>query len=122
MARPPLSERSSVCAVIPHHACEAWLAQAIESLLEQSRPPERIVVIDDASQVPPVDLVAAFPDVTLLGVDVNGGPYRLVQSVVDATDFDAYLFQDADDWSAPDRLEILLATGAEHRGGARRQP
>jgi hypothetical protein len=48
---------------------------------------------------------------------VNGGPYRLVQAVIDATDFDAYLFQDADDWSAPDRLEVLLATGAETGAG-----
>jgi hypothetical protein len=55
--------------------------------------------------------------VTLLGVDVNGGPYRLVQAVIDATSFGAYLFQDADDWSAPDRLEVLLDT-AEHTGAA----
>jgi glycosyltransferase involved in cell wall biosynthesis len=36
--------------------------------------------------------------------------------VIDETDFDAYLFQDADDWSAPDRLERLIdaatSTGA----------
>ena len=109
----PISPSSRVCALIPHHGCEAWLAQAIESLLDQSRPPERIIVIDDASPVPPVDIVAGYPEVTLLGVTDNGGPYRLVQAVVDATGFDTYLFQDADDWSAPDRLEVLLATGAD---------
>ena len=31
------------------------------------------------------------------------------------THYDAYLFQDADDWSAPDRLELLL-DGAERTG------
>ena len=45
---------------------------------------------------------------TLLRSDENIGPYRLVQQVIDDTDYDAYLFQDADDWSAPDRLERLL--------------
>ena len=45
------------------------------------------------------------------------GPYRLIQQVMEDTHYDAYLFQDADDWSAPDRLELLLdaaeRTGAE---------
>jgi hypothetical protein len=112
-----LSRRATVCAVIPHFECEAWLGQALESLLGQTRPPEAVVVVDDASADPPVDVVRGFPDVTLLAAPDNGGPYRLVQAVIGRTRFDAYLFQDADDWSAPDRLEVLLAaaeeTGAE---------
>lgn len=114
---PAITRSSCVCALIPHYGCERWLAQAVQSLLEQTRPPERIIVIDDASPLPPLDVVAAYPEVTLLGVDVNGGPYRLIQAVIDATAYDAYLFQDADDWSAPDRLEVLLDT-AEHTGAA----
>jgi hypothetical protein len=112
-----VSNHPTVCALIPHYGCEAWLAQAIESLLEQTRAPNAIVVIDDASPVPPVDVVSAYPEVTMLAAADNGGPYRLIQAVIDRTEFDAYLFQDADDWSAPDRLEVLLAeaerTGAE---------
>lgn len=107
----PLTPAASVCALIPHWGCEQWLGQAIESLLEQTRPLDAIVVIDDGSEKPPVDIVARYEGVTLLGAPDNGGPYRLVQAVVDATSHDAYLFQDADDWSAPDRLEVLLATG-----------
>jgi hypothetical protein len=75
------------------------------------------VVIDDGSPEPPSDVVRDHPEVTLLAAEDNGGPYRLVQAVIDATAFDAYLFQDADDWSAPDRLAVLLdeaqRTGAE---------
>lgn len=112
-----LGPSSTVCALVPHYGCEAWLGQALESLLEQSRPPQAVVVIDDASPEPPVDVVAAYPEVTMLAAADNGGPYRLIQAVIDSTGFDAYLFQDADDWSAPDRLEVLLAeaerTGAE---------
>lgn len=107
----------TVCAVVPHFECEAWLGQALESLLSQTRPPDAVVVVDDGSAEPPVDVVQGFPGVTLLAAADNGGPYRLVQAVVDATSFNAYLFQDADDWSAPDRLEVLLdaaaSTGAE---------
>ncbi len=107
----------SVCAVIPHFECEAWLAQAIESLLDQTRPPDAVVVVDDASEVAPIDVLRRYPDVTLLAAQDNGGPYRLLQAVIDGSHHDAYLMQDADDWSAPDRLEVLLdtasATGAE---------
>jgi glycosyltransferase involved in cell wall biosynthesis len=102
----PLDAR--VVALVPHHACEAWLEHCLASLVAQTRPLDGIVVIDDASAEPPAHIVARFPGVTLLTAASNVGPYRLVQQVIDRTDADAYLFQDADDWSAPDRLERLL--------------
>jgi len=116
-----LSQASSVLALIPHYRCEPWLAACLESLLAQSRPPESIVVIDDNSECPPAEIVRRYPSVTLLTSDANVGPYRLIQEVIDNTRYDAYLFQDADDWSAYDRLERLLGeagrTGAELVGG-----
>ena len=58
-----------------------------------------------------------FPQVTLLAAPENVGPYRLLQEIVNRADYDAFLLQDADDWSTPDRLALLLAeaerTGAE---------
>lgn len=112
-----LREDATVLALIPHFACDDWLAGTIESLLAQSRPLDGIVVIDDASSNPPLDIVARYDEVTLLHAEENVGPYRLVQQVIDDSDHDAILFQDADDWSAPDRLERLLLasslTGAE---------
>jgi glycosyltransferase involved in cell wall biosynthesis len=115
--RRKLGPESSVLALIPHFHCEEWLDDCLASLRAQTRPLDGIVVIDDASDAPPVDIVARHPGVTLLHAAENVGPYRLVQQVIDETGYDAYLFQDADDWSAPDRLERLLegaaATGAE---------
>jgi glycosyltransferase involved in cell wall biosynthesis len=115
--RRPLTKDARVLALIPHFRCEEWLDDALESLTQQTRPLDGIVVIDDASDDPPLRLVQRHPGVTLLHADRNVGPYRLVQQVIEETDYDAYLFQDADDWSAPDRLERLLAaaerTGAE---------
>ena len=116
-APPPLRRDARVLAIVPHHRCEPWLAQCLRSLTRQTRPLQAIVVVDDASPEPPRDIVARFPTVTLLRARENGGPYRLVQSVIDATDFDAYMLQDADDWSTDDRLALQLAeaerTGAE---------
>ncbi|HTN23136.1 MAG TPA: glycosyltransferase family 2 protein, partial [Solirubrobacteraceae bacterium] len=112
-----LGPEARVLALIPHFECEEWLDDALESLAQQTRPLDAIVVIDDASADPPTRLVQRHPGVTLLHADRNVGPYRLVQQVIEETGYDAYLFQDADDWSAPERLEKLLAaaekTGAE---------
>jgi hypothetical protein len=114
---PKISKTSSVLAIVPHFNCHGYLEQALRSLVEQSRPLDGIVVVDDRSDVLPVDIVKKFKNVTLLRSSANVGPYRLIQSVMDQTGYDAYLFQDADDWSAADRLELLLGeaerTGAE---------
>jgi glycosyltransferase involved in cell wall biosynthesis len=106
-----------VLALVPHYRCELWLADCLESLLSQTRTLQGIAVIDDASPEPPTEIVRRFPSVTLLRAARNVGPYRLIQQVIDDTDYDGYLFNDADDWSAPERLELLLneaeRTGAE---------
>jgi hypothetical protein len=107
-----LDERSRILAVVPHFRCEAWLATALASLLSQTRPPDAVVVIDDGSANPPTDIVAQFAGCTLLAAERNHGPYRIVQQVIADTDYDGYLFQDADDWSAHDRLDLLLRAAA----------
>lgn len=78
-------------------------------MVEQTHRLDAIIVIDDGSGEPPFEIVRQFPEVTLLASTENVGPYRIDQQVINATDYDAYLFQDADDWSSRDRLEILLA-------------
>jgi hypothetical protein len=89
----------------------------LRSLLSQTRLPDGIVVIDDASNPPPIEIVEQFPGVTLMAAPDRVGPYRLIQKVIDDTHYWGYLFQDADDWSSCDRLQSLLhtalATGAE---------
>jgi hypothetical protein len=104
----PLDRHASVLALVPHYRCETWLADCLESLVAQTRPLDGIAVINDGSGSLPLGIVRQFPQVTLLASPENVGPYRLVQQVINDTFYDAYLFQDADDWSTPHRLEILL--------------
>jgi len=114
-ARPPRT-----LAVVTHYRYERWLGDSIESLLRQSRPVDGIVVLDDASPTPPADVVRRYPEVTLLTAERNGGPYPMLRAVFEGAAYDAFLLQDADDWSAPGRHATLLAaaiaTGAEMVG------
>jgi hypothetical protein len=103
-----LTPDAKILGVIPYYEAEEYLEAAIDSLLKQSRPLQGIVVIDDCSSTPPTETLAKFPEVTLLRSEENSGPFRLIQEVIDNTGYDAYLFQDSDDWSAPNRLDVLL--------------
>jgi len=103
----------TVLAIVPHYRCEPWLRRCLAALVNQTRPPDGIVVVDDGSPIQPAATVAEFPSVTLLTAPATVGPYRLVQQVIQDTAYDYYLFQDADDWSFADRLAHLLAA-AEH--------
>ena len=111
-----LSLNSKILAIVPHYHCEKWLRRCLQSLCYQTRPLDGIVVVDDGSGNPPVAIVKEFANVTLLASSENVGPYRLVQQVIEETNYDAYMFQDADDWSSYDRLSRLLqaavATGS----------
>jgi hypothetical protein len=106
---------SSILAIIPHYKCEIWLRRCLQSLQNQTRPLDGIVVVDDNSDNPPVAIIEEFPDVTLVTSPNNVGPYRLIQQVIEDTNYDAYLFQDADDWSSCDRLMKLLQAAARYK-------
>jgi len=103
-----LNRNSSVLGIITHYECEEYLPIAIASLVNQTHPLTNIVVIDDASPKSPIDIVSRFPSVTLLRSPINVGPFSLIQNVIEATSYDAYLQQDADDWSSKERLALSL--------------
>ena len=103
-----LSFQARILALVPYYNCEAWLEQCLDSLVNQTRPLDAIAVLDDGSAKPPLEIVKRFKKVTLLRSAENVGPYRLLQSAIEQTNFDGYLFQDADDWCTHDRLERLL--------------
>lgn len=98
----------TVVCIVPYYRCARWLGRALHSVLTQTRPPERVVVACDAGELPPRELIEAFPQVTFVLSPERVGPYALTQAVIDQTDEDWILCQDADDWSSVDRLERQL--------------
>ena len=69
-----LHRDSTVLALIPHFKCEEYLDDCLAGLLAQTRPLDGIVVIDDASDDPPVSIVRRYPQVTLMSAAGTAGP------------------------------------------------
>jgi glycosyltransferase involved in cell wall biosynthesis len=91
--------------------------RAVDSLLAQTYPWIRIVVINDGDPDPPWRELAHIGDPRLTRFELPSrmGPYFALELARQATPDPFFLIQDADDWSAPDRAKCLLDLLAERR-------
>ncbi|HEY1925860.1 MAG TPA: glycosyltransferase family 2 protein [Caulobacteraceae bacterium] len=102
--------RGWVTACIPHYSCRRYLPRAVDSLLAQTYPWVRIIVVNDGDPNPPWTELAHIRDPRLTRFDLPSrmGPYFALEVAREATPDPFFLIQDADDWSAPDRVRRLL--------------
>jgi glycosyltransferase involved in cell wall biosynthesis len=100
-----------ITACIPHYRCQRYIRRAVESLLSQSYPWIRIIVLNDGDPCPPWRELASITDPRLVRFELpeNAGPFFCSEVARLATPDPFFLIQDADDWSAPRRAELLLA-------------
>jgi glycosyltransferase involved in cell wall biosynthesis len=99
-----------VVACIPYFRCREHICRAVNSLLAQTYKNLLVVVINDGDPKPPWDRLAQIRDPRLVRFDLraNHGPYFATAVVLNATAAPYFLIQDADDWSDPRRVELLL--------------
>jgi len=99
-----------VTACIPTFKCTKYLRQSVISLLSQTYPYLRIIVINDGDPEPPWHSLADISDPRLIRFDLseNRGPYFALAVALEATPDRLLLVQDADDWSAPHRVATLM--------------
>ncbi|HKT82313.1 MAG TPA: glycosyltransferase [Solirubrobacterales bacterium] len=99
----------TVTAAIPVRDGEAYLAEAIESVLAQSRPCDQIVVVDNDSTDRSAAIAAGYgPPVEVVAEPRPGvGPARNAAFAAARGDFFAFL--DADDLWEPGKIELQLA-------------
>jgi glycosyltransferase involved in cell wall biosynthesis len=111
---PPL-----ITVVMPHRGCETYLFKAAQSILEQTVADVRLIIVDDASEtcewLHTVRPLVSDPRVELLQSNLRVGPYRILNAVIPALTSPFVAFQDADDVSAPTRLERQLSLLAASR-------
>jgi glycosyltransferase involved in cell wall biosynthesis len=101
--------RPLISALIGVYDGERYLREAIESLFAQSYRPLEIVVVDDGSTDGSADVARSFGDAVVFGQQENRGNGSARNHAVGLASGDVFAFMDADDISAPDRLELQWA-------------
>lgn len=97
-----------VSVIIPCYNGEEFIGQALGSLLDQTRPADEIIVVDDGSTDRSAEIAQSFgASVTVLSKGGGGAPSARNCGADHATG-DAIMFLDADDVLAPDVLENLI--------------
>ena len=100
----------TVAVVIPFHSDDRFFPQAIASVLAQTRLPDEIVVVDDASPAGTnLSLTGLDPRVTVIRHAVNRGAGAARQTGSEATTSELLAYLDADDVWLPTKLERQLA-------------
>src|SRR4051812_50064999 len=87
---------------------EPFIAEAIESVLAQSRPASELIVVDDGSTDGSAAVAARFPEVKLIRTE-NRGPAAARNTGVAESIGEVITFLDADDVMKPERLERQAA-------------
>lgn len=98
----------SITVLIPAYNAAAYLGEALDSLLRQTRPPDEILIVDDGSSDATPEIARSYGGrVTLLQQNRRGpGAARNLGMRTAKGDYIAFL--DADDVCAPERLERQL--------------
>ena len=94
--------------IIPVFNGAAYLAEAIESVLRQTRQPDEILVIDDGSADESVDIARGYKDRVRLVSQDNRGPASARNLGVAQAQGSVLAFLDADDLWLPEKLEHQL--------------
>lgn len=103
----------TVTAAIPVRDGEAYLAEAIESILAQSRPCEQVVVVDNGSTDRSAAIAAGYGPAVEVVAEPRAGIGAARNAAVATARGDFFAFLDADDLWQPGRIELQLAAFAE---------
>jgi glycosyltransferase involved in cell wall biosynthesis len=103
---------SFTIALVPAFNGGSYLRPSVESLLAQTRIPDRIIVIDDASTDDSISTIKDFEESGAIEIrrnECNLGKAESLNRCFDEIEADYFLIQDADDIALPHRLEIQVA-------------
>jgi glycosyltransferase involved in cell wall biosynthesis len=103
---------AEVAVVMPHRDGAAYLGQSVRSILSQEKVSLRLYLVDDASTtdewLAAIEPWRADPRLVALRTGRHVGPFRITNWVLQHSQEPFIAFQDADDWSAPNRLRLQL--------------
>ncbi|MGH8146530.1 MAG: glycosyltransferase family A protein, partial [Rhodanobacteraceae bacterium] len=104
-----MDRRTTVAVIIPTYNRAQYVGQAVESALNQSHPPDEVLVVDDGSTDNTSEVVTGYKDRVKYLYKANGGLPSTLNQGLAATDADYVCVIDDDDVMTPDAIERRLA-------------
>jgi glycosyltransferase involved in cell wall biosynthesis len=101
-------ERSEVGVAIPAFNAERWLAQNLDSVLTQTRPPDDVLVLDDGSTDGTVAVAEAFGAPVRVARQRNAGIGAARNRALELVRGTIVAFVDSDDMLTPSSLAVRL--------------
>jgi glycosyltransferase involved in cell wall biosynthesis len=98
--------RTSV--IIAAYSADPYLAESIESVLGQSRPPHEVIVVVDAPTAQTREILGLFGDRITTRIRPKNGAASALNEGIRIASGEALAFQDADDLWLPNKLERQL--------------
>ena len=101
---------TQVTIILPVFNGETTLARAVESILHQTHPHWKLLVIDDGSTDATLEIAHSFQDsrITVISDGLHKGIVERLNQGVERADTPYIARMDADDFSLPERLEQQL--------------
>mgnify|MGYP001267181171 CR=1 FL=1 len=103
-----MSGISSISVVVPAYNAERYLAEAVDSVLNQAVPPGEVIVVDDGSTDATGDIARSFGPPVRVMTRPNGGIGAARNSALSEVTGDLLAFLDADDVWPIDRTGLLV--------------
>ena len=98
-----------VSVIIPVYNCDRYLAQAIQSVLEQTYQPLEIIVVDDGSTDGSAEVAKSFGSAVQYCFQANSGTAAARNRAIELAKGDFFAFLDADDLWVEDKLTRQMA-------------
>lgn len=95
-----------ISVVIPGYNHARFLAQAIESVLDQSYPVREVIVVDDGSTDNTREIAAGFGDRIRYIYQDNSGPSRARNRGIREARYPWIALLDSDDWWLPEKIRL----------------
>jgi glycosyltransferase involved in cell wall biosynthesis len=100
---------STVCAIVPTFNRSRMLKECLDSLLQQTRPPDQIIVVNDGSTDDTATMLVAYAGKMTVVNKENGGKASCLNVGLFKCQCDYVWICDDDDVAAPEGLALLAA-------------
>lgn len=106
-----------ISAIIPCYNAEPFLAEAIESVLKQTRPVGEIIVVDDGSTDRSAEIARSY-GARVISIGRNSGSAAARNAGIDAACGDLIAWLDADDYWNCNHCEVVCGLLEHHQDAA----